>query len=583
MAGIRKVDTQQVRRNEGTTPQTMTTTTTTEALSPSALSQILAKAFGNLTLHGNEVPALEKALKQAGPHAADFKANIERRLQDPNLKVSGQSLDQLAALGVNVEKARANLAARTDLKTTQNLGQTAEKTVAEGPTGQAAAQNAVDKHAAIQASHAGRAVAKNELSPEFKLAKQLTGEIAGRIWSDKAPPELKAVADAIGPQVSSLAQQTAMSVMSDPNAMANISQLLAKAGKEGFTAALSSSTKEISEHFLKTAGVQAKNPEAIKAALSGIEQLAPKLGHSLGPKVAETASKLGPKLLGDSANVAAKTAGAAASTAGSAAATTAKVAATGSKALPVIGNIVSVGSTLLAGANLLSQLTKKPRDVEKILKEGVNTLTQGVGIAFPWVALGGTLMDAAWSAKTSVSDQKKMAQGIPVAENANVLASLPLLTDSAEILQSVLKGAGKGDAADKVGQLVTTTKTMAKLDLNNPGDRLSLMRRDQQEALVALAHETKAELEAASHDEGDGSRKDALKRLAHGFGALADTTLAGMRYDKQEARPGFDDKAKADLLVKRNELAGSLVKQLGELGLVELQRRGAAQAGTQTA
>jgi hypothetical protein len=588
MAGIRKVDTQQVRRSEGT-PQT-TTSTTTESLSPSALSQLLAKAFGNLTLHAAELPALEKALKQAGPHAADFKQNIERRLQDPNLKVTAQSLDQLAALGVDVTKARAHLAARTDLKTTQQLGQTAEKTVADGPTGQAASQNAVDKHAAIQASHAGRAVAKNELSPEFKLAKQLTGEIAGRIWSDKAPPELKAVADAIGPQVSSLAQQTALSVMSDPNAMANVSQLLAKVGKDGFASALSSSTKEISAHFLQTAGVQAKNPEAIKAALSGIEQLAPKLGHSLGPKVAETASKLGPKLLGDGAQVAATTAattaGAAAKTAGAAASTAgtaAKVAATGSKALPVIGNIVSVGSTLLAGANLLSQLTKKPRDVEKILKEGVNTLTQGVGIAFPWVALGGTLVDAAWGAKTSVSDQKKMAQGIPVAENANVLASLPLLTDSAEILQSVLKGAGKGDAADKVGQLVTTTKTMAKLDLNNPGERLSLMRKDQQEALIALAHETKAELESASADEGDGSRKDSLKRLAHGFGALADTTLAGMRYDKQEARPGFDDKAKADLLVKRNELAGSLVKQLGELGLVELQRRSAAQAGTQTA
>jgi hypothetical protein len=109
------------------------------------------------------------------------------------------------------------------------------------------------------------------------------------------------------------------------------------------------------------------------------------------------------------------------------------------------------------------------------------------------------------------------------------------------------------------------------------------MRKDQQEALIALAHETKAELESASTDEGDGTRKDALKRLAHGFGALADTTLATMRYDKQEARPGFDEQAKKDLLVKRNELAGTLVKQLGELGLVELQRRGGVQADAQTA
>ncbi len=597
MAGIRKVDAQQIRRTEVKAPEAEAP----KALSPSELSQILAKAFGNLILHGNELPALEKALKQAGPHAADFQKNIERRLADPNIKVSPQSLDKLQSLGIDVSRARETIKKNTDLRTTEKLGQTETNTVADKVTGEAAAQNAVDKHAAIQASHAGRAVAKNELSPEFKLAKQLTGDVAGRIWADKAPPELKAMGDAIGPQVSSLAQQTAMSVMSDPNAMANISQLVSKMGQEGFTKALASSTKDISGHFLNSAGVQAKNPEAIKAALGGIEKLAPKVGGSLGEKMAETASKLGPKLLGEGAGAAAQTGAAAAKTAaqtGAAAAKTAqvaggaakaavqtagtatKVAATGAKALPVIGNIVSVGSTLLAGASLLSQLTKKPRDVEKILKEGVNTLTQGVGIAFPWVALGGTLTDAAWSAKLSVSDQKKAAAGIPVTENANVLASLPLLTDAAQILQSGLAGAGKHDAAEKVGNLVTTTKTMAKLDLNNPGDRIAMMRKDQQAALVALAHETKAELEAASNDEATGTRKESLMSLAKGFGALADTVLATSRFDKREASPGFDDKAKKDLEVKRNELAGNLVKQLGELGYAELLRRGEAATTT---
>jgi hypothetical protein len=589
MAGIRKVDAQQIRRTDvGTGPEAKAP----QALTPSELSQLLAKAFGNLTLHGNELPALEKALKQAGPHAADFQKNIERRLQDPNLKVSPQSLDKLQSLGIDVSRARETIKKNTDLRTTEKLGQTETNTVADKVTGEAAANNAVDKHAAIQASHAGRAVAKNELTPEFKLAKQLGGDLAGRIWADKAPPELKAIGEAIGPQVSSLAQQTAVSVMSDPNAMANISQLVSKMGSEGFSKALASSTKDISGHFLNTAGVQAKNPEAIKAALSGIEKLGPKIGGSLGEKMAETASKLGPKLLGDGASAAAstagtaakaaagtagtaaKTAGAAAKTAAQTAGTATKVAATGAKVLPVIGNIVSVGSTLLAGASLLSQLTKKPRDVEKILKEGVNTLTQGVGIAFPWVALGGTLTDAAWSAKLGVSDQKKAAAGIPVTENANVLASLPLLTDSAQILQSALAGAGKHDAAEKVGTLVTTTKTMAKLDLNNPGDRISMMRKDQQAALVALAHETKAELEAASNDEPTGTRKESLNSLARGFGALADTVLATSRFDKREGSPGFDDNAKKDLEVKRNELAGNLVKQLGELGYAELLRRG---------
>ena len=237
---------------------------------------------------------------------------------------------------------------------------------------------------------------------------------------------------------------------------------------------------------------------------------------------------------------------------------------------------MDASSTLLAGANLVGQLTKKPRDTEKILKEGVNTLTQAVGIAFPWVGLGGTLVDAAWGAKTSVTDQKKAAQGIPVTENANVAAALPLLGDSADVLRAALLGAGKTEAADKLATLSATTKTMANLDLNKPGDRLSLLRKSEQEALVALAHESKADLDRVASEEA-GPRKQALTQLASGFGTLADTTLATMRYDKREGAPGFDDKAKKDLETKRNELAGKLVRQLGDLGVTELIRR--AEAG----
>ena len=466
-------------------------------------------------------------------------------------------------------KARLDAEKHTDVRTQAQLGVTGDKVVADKVSGEAASSNQLGKQAAIQASHDGRAVAKNELTPEFKLAGQLTREVAGQIWADKAPPELKAIHEAIGPQVSALATQTALSVMSDPNAMANLAQLSAKLGSDGFKAAVQTAGKDVAGHFLQTAGVQAKNPEAIQAALSGIEQLAPKLGGSVGPKLAETAGKLGPRLLGEGA---------------SAASTTAKVATTGAataakaggQALPVIGNIISVGSTLLAGANLIGQIAKKPHDVEKILKEGVNTLTQGVGIAFPWVGLGGTLVDAAWGAKTSVTDQKKAAQGIPVTENANVAAALPLLGDSADVLRAALLGAGKTDAADKLATLSATTKTMANLDLNKPGDRLSLLRKSEQEALVALAHESKNGLEQVAAAEA-GPRKQALVELASGFGGLADVTLATMRYDKREGAPGFDDKAKKDLETKRNELAGKLVRQLGDLGVTELLRR--AEAG----
>ncbi len=479
--------------------------------------------------------------------------------------------------------------------TTSRLGHSADAAVnhavADAVIGEQASSNALDKQSAVHASHAGRAVAKNELTPEFKLAKQLGGEYAQKIWHDKAPPELQAMAAAIGPQVSALATHTATSVLADPAAMANIGTVVAKLGKDGFGAAVSTSTKGVADHFLKSAGVQARNPEAIRAALKSVETLAPKIGGSVGTRLAATAKDLGPRLLGDSAEAAVKTAATAtaktataatAKTATSTAAAAAKTAVTGAKALPLIGNIVSMGSTMLAGANLISQLSKRPRDIEKILKEGINTLTQGIGVAFPWVALGGTLTDAAWSAKVGVSDQKKTAAGITVTDNANVAASLPLLTDSAEILQSALLGAGKTDAAGRVGALVTTTKAMGKLDLGNPRDQMMLLRKDQQEALVSLAHESKTELDTASTDE-TGTRKEALSRLANGFGALADVTLATMRLDKRDASPGPGDddavkKQKKDLETRRNALAATLVKQLGDLGVVELLRHQDASA-----
>ena len=589
MVGIRKAD-----GRSNIQQQPSTEADKPKALSPSELTQVLTKVFANLQVHGNEVPALADALKRAGSLKPDLLQNIERRLADPNLKVTPETLDKLKGLGLDVSKATETLKKNTDLKTTEQLGQTADKQVEAKVSGAAASTNALGAQKAILNSHNGAAVAKNELSPEFKLAKQLVGDVAGRIYSDKAPPEMKAVVDAVGPQVTALAQQTALSVMQDPNAMANIAQLMTKVGKEGFQAALSSSTKEVTGHFLKTAGVQAKNPEAIKAALAGIENIAPKLGSSLGPKIAATAQKLGPRLLGEGAEAATKAAvvgGAKAATAGGAAVAGAgaKVgvgaAATAAKAsgqaLPIIGNVISVGSTMLAGANFIGQLMKKPHDFEKVMKEGINTVTQGIGIAFPWVALGGTLVDAAWSAKTGVSDQKKQAAGIPVTENANFAEALPLLTDSADVLRSALMGAGKSDAADKVGNLVATTRTMGQLDLNKPGDRISLLRKDEQQALIALAHESKGELEKLSAVE-TGSRKEGLVKLASVFGALADTTLATMRFDKREAAPGFDDKSKKDLETKRNELAGNLVKQLGDLGVAEMLRRSEQHSEQQT-
>ena len=125
MAGIRKAE------GRGTVPQT-TTTKEAEApgeLAPSELTQVLSRVFGNLQVHGNEIPALADALKRAGGLKPDLVQNIERRLGDPNLKVTPQTLDQLKALGLDVTRATQNLQKHQDLKTTQNLGQTADKKV----------------------------------------------------------------------------------------------------------------------------------------------------------------------------------------------------------------------------------------------------------------------------------------------------------------------------------------------------------------------------------------------------------------------------------------------------------------------
>jgi hypothetical protein len=498
MAGIRKVDGSRV--SPTTTPSSTTTTSNTPTQAPAATSRPAP-------------PPPQKAL--------DARRHLDLRTQGP-------------------------------------LGVTDEKRVADPVRGDVAAARQLEKHAAIQASHQGQAVALNELSPEFKLAKDLARDLAGKVWVDHAPPELKAIQEAIGPQVSALATQTVTRLLQDPVAAANLASLPAAFAAGGFKSAAQSAGRDVAGHFLQAAGVQAKNPEAIKAALTGIEQLAPRVGGTLGPKLAQTAANLGPRLLGESVQAATATATATKSTA---------------HALPLVGNIVSVGSTLLAGANLIGQLAKTPRDVEKILKEGVNTLTQGLGVAFPWVALGGTLMDAAWSAKTSVSDQKKIAAGLPVTESANVAAALPLLSDSSDVLRAALVAAGKTETADKLAALSATTKTLAEREVREPGARLAALRKDQQEALTALSHEAHRDLSDVAASE-TGPRKQALLELAQGFGGLADATLATLRMDKRAGSPLLDEAARRDLQTKRNELAGKLVGQLGRAATAELLRRG---------
>jgi hypothetical protein len=67
------------------------------------------------------------------------------------------------------------------------------------------------------------------------------------------------------------------------------------------------------------------------------------------------------------------------------------------KGLPLIGNALAVCSTVHATGKLTEAL--KTGNVERICKESLNTLSQGIGIFFPPVALCGTLSDVTWDAK----------------------------------------------------------------------------------------------------------------------------------------------------------------------------------------
>jgi hypothetical protein len=442
-----------------------------------------------------------------------------------------------------------------DVRDDAPVGQTADKVVADALPAAQVGANAQATQQAIADSHRGVAVGKHELKASHRLAKQLVTDVVSTTWDKKATPELQAIKEAIGPHLSAMAKETGARLLSDPAAAANLSTVVAKLGKEGFQAALSSSSKDVAGHFLKAAGIEATNPAVIRAALNGIEAIAPSLGTTLGPKVAGTAAKLAPRLLGEAAGKGAVVAG----------------KATG-QALPLVGNIISVGTTLVAGANLISQIGKKPRDGEKIAKEGINTLTQMVGIAFPWVALGGTLTDAAWSAKIGVTDGKRAVAGEDITASADVKASLPLLSDSAELLQAALQGAGHGDAAKHVGKLSSTVTTLASDEHQDPAKRLSMLRHDEQSAFLATANAAHSGLEELLKDEPPSPRRQALVQLAGSFGAFANVMMATMGFDKR-ADKGLTEQGRKDLQTKRNDLASTLVQQLSELGVAELSAK----------
>ena len=366
--------------------------------------------------------------------------------------------------------------------------------------------------------------------------------------------------------------------MKDPQLLANASSLLSKLGTPGFREALKLSVKDLGTAFTRATGTEAMNPAAVKAALDASLKLSeklPALAAATGnAKLIEAATRLAPQIGKTAATVGAKV-GVQAGAAGAVA-----VGATAGKALPVVGNIISVGTTLMAGATFVGQLFKKPHDMKKIANEGAHFLTQAVGIAFPWVALGGSLAKIGTDAAIRSSDQKKAARGEVVTEQASmkdITAALPFLAQNAELMEAALRGAGKGDAADKVARLRTSADQLSKLESVSP-EQLGKLREDQQTALTSVFETVSGrlgELKDEERQKDPTSVNGAVAMLlGKGFQVASQVLRKNGVLEKNLRMPGGELKP-TDVDTKRSQNAGELVSSLGPVTTAQTIAQGA--------
>ncbi len=549
------------------------------------VTDTLDRALVDGTFSQKEEKGLEELLKgapkalkeQAGAHLA---AALEARQKDGKpVDISEVALSKLSQLlGTDFSKLFFRRQAHSET-TTRDVAQGLEKTaqtVAESHSAEvhkSGSDARLEKQKNIAASHHGTSVAKNELTPEYKAAKIVADELKQR---GKAALHAKAEeSPALGamlPHLEALAGKTVEEVMKDPELLANASSLLSKLGTPGFREACKLTMRDLGKALTRASGVEATNPAAIKRALEltgKVSEKLPELAKATGnAKIIEAASRLAPQLGKSAATLGAKV-GVQAGAAGAA-----TVGATAGKALPVIGNIISVGTTLMAGATFIGQLFKKPHDMKKIANEGAYFLTQAVGIAFPWVALGGSLAKIGTDQAIRSSDEKKAARGEVVTEQAtlkDVTSFLPFLAQNAELMEAALRGAGKGDAADKVARLRTSADQLSKLDDISP-EQLGKLRDDQQAALTSVFETITGRLgeikdEEKSKDPTSLNTAVAML-LGKGFQLASQALRKHGVLEKNMRMPGAELKP-ADVDTKRAQLAGELVSSLGPVAAAE--------------
>jgi hypothetical protein len=390
----------------------------------------------------------------------------------------------------------------------------------------------LQRHTAIHESHAGGAKKKPDYTLEKKAATALVGDLNAAVDArllDKAPT-LHAIKSAVTPHVANLVDGMAQKIAQNPAAMAQLHKTLGAVGTREFSNLARQSVPHLVDGFTASTGCALMNADAVSKALS-------------------TASKLSPKTAAMCAKVSSKLGVDAAKTSG--------------KALPLVGNAIAVGSTLFAGAHFIGQIFQRPVHGEKIWAAGVHTLSQAVGIAFPWVALGGDLVQVGWSARLAHKDAAKAAAGDVVTPDAraSLQHALPFLAEGSDALALALKGAGLTSHADTVAALGTKARTLQGMSDVSSADLIAL-KRDQQNALQALAEATQTGLADTLHDVERPADKAALMHMSEATGSLIASLKKMRSLDKAQEMPGADADATAH---KRHEQAAELLSALSPL------------------
>jgi len=521
-----------------------------------------------------EIGALIDKAMEAGPDVVDqLKAALTASMKtgkigDQPLQVGEAALQKLSEFTeVPAGTYRAVMQAK-DGEASHELAEGLKKEKAEISGEEITATR---KKLAFGATKGGQAVTMKDLTPHMRAARAVGAEVKTAVDAELAEnhPVAAAAMGAVEPHMVRMFDDTVMQLAKDPESLNRVAGAIAKVGQTGFQNAVKDAGPGLAQAFTQATGVPAMNHEVVSGLLTSIPSLAEKISPDKAGSIAKTCADIGQKLGVETAGkkvveegakqVSKKAAKKAAEAGGKKVAEKAaqagaeavvkagaekvakegaevavKGAATAGKATPGLGNAISLGCALVSGIRFFKALFSKETTKEQVAKEGLNTLMQTAGVAFPWVALAGDVVDVGWTAKMAATEEKT---GKKNPEIMSKQEAAPLVSDPARLLASVLEGAGKGDAASALNQLARDTESA--------GNKTTL-ERSQLGALSAMSNVASTEASKAAGETDDAGTKDALNTVAHGFGELFSVLYAHRRMKGADGPKR--DQLKADLL-----------------------------------